>query len=229
MRFRTQRMQLLVYVRRDDVWRMPDMYERVRDAIVPSTLPQPGLLTWYSFMPIGPVANRATGGLASEIIQPPISRFLDLAAAQGRLGELGSQVEAAHKRFPGWAPAHAILALIHLRAGDYGEAQNADPQTSRPLQDRSGRFAKRPGASTRSGRSALSSPSSRRPATWRRPRSSTRSPLRSPSTRFESDPTKLPPDGWSSFACVPDAPRTPGTRWSKLFAPRSSLTVMTPA
>ena len=41
-------------------------------------------------MPIGPVANRTTGGLASEIITPPITRLLDLAASQGRLEELES-------------------------------------------------------------------------------------------------------------------------------------------
>ena len=116
--FPEQRVQLLVYVRRDDVWRMPEMYEWVRTVIVPNTLPDPGLLTtWYSFMPIGPVTNPTVGTLSSEIIQPPISRFLDLAASQGRLGELTSQVEAAQKRLSSWAPAHAILALIHLRAG----------------------------------------------------------------------------------------------------------------
>ena len=121
--FPDQRLQLLVYVHREDIWRMPEMYERVREAIIPSTRPRPGLITWYYFMPIGPVGSRAPGVLTTEVIIPPISRFLDLAVTLGRLGELGSQVEAALRRFPGWAPAHAILALIHLRSGDYGEAQ----------------------------------------------------------------------------------------------------------
>ena len=122
--FPEQRVQLLVYVHRDDVWRMPEMYERVRDAIIPAALPARGsLINWYPFMPIAPVTNPTTGLRGTAVIQPPISRFLDLAVGQGRLGEFASDVRAAQKRLPGWAPAHAILTLIHLRTGDYDEAR----------------------------------------------------------------------------------------------------------
>jgi tetratricopeptide (TPR) repeat protein len=84
--FPEQRVQLLVYVHRDDIWRMPDIYERVCEAIIPQNVPPPTpALLWYSFMPVGPFTNPASGSLSTRIIRPPITRLLDLAASQGRL------------------------------------------------------------------------------------------------------------------------------------------------
>lgn len=55
------RVQLLVYVWRDDVWQMPQMYDHAREAIIPKTPPQPGsLIRWYPFMPTAPHINPMT-------------------------------------------------------------------------------------------------------------------------------------------------------------------------
>ena len=46
-----------------------------------------------------------------------------MAAQNDRLEDVTRQVEAAHKALPGWAPADAMLALFHARAGNFGEAR----------------------------------------------------------------------------------------------------------
>ena len=118
------RVQLLVYVWRDDIWQMPQMYDYAREAIIPTAHIQSGsFLRWYPFIPIAPSMNPTTNLRATVTIQPPISRFLDLADSQGRLDEFVTQVEEARRAIPGCAPADGILALAHLRAGNYGEAR----------------------------------------------------------------------------------------------------------
>ena len=122
--FPDQRVQLLVYVPRDDVWQMPEMFDYLREALIPNKLVQVApAIPWYPFMPVGPGTNPTTGASETVSITPPILRFLDMAAQNDRLEDVTRQVEAAHKALPGWAPADAMLALFHARAGNFGEAR----------------------------------------------------------------------------------------------------------
>ena len=104
--FPDQRLQLLVYVYRDDIWHMPEMADYVRDAIIPKTLPPPRTaLEWYLFMTTGPATNLTTGVLGSVEIEPPILRFVDMIEQDDRLNDVIRQVEAARKHFqPGHRP-----------------------------------------------------------------------------------------------------------------------------
>ena len=123
--FPAQRKQLLVSVSRDDVWQMPEMVDLARDAIVAKAPTRTApVITWYPFMPLAPRMSLTEPVTTTVFITAPVTRFLDLAAGQGRLEELASQVDAAQKTDPTWPLADAILALAHLRAGNFDEARS---------------------------------------------------------------------------------------------------------
>ncbi len=116
--FPDDRPYLISSVHRDEIWRLPDIFDLARQAVIPGG---PGFRpadSWYLFVP--EIARFPTGTVDQR---PPIGRILDLAADRNRLDELGAEVESARKSNPDWPAGDALLAVIRCRAGRYDEAR----------------------------------------------------------------------------------------------------------
>ena len=74
--FPEERIYLVVLVRRDDVWRMPEMYEYARATIVPKGPFRSPIMSWYAYSPIAQVANAAVNGVSNSVVQTAVSRFV---------------------------------------------------------------------------------------------------------------------------------------------------------
>ena len=121
--FPEHRFYLVGAVHREEIWQMPEMYELAREAIIPAGATSSTIASWYPFIPISIGSALPTTALPTPpIVKPAVSRFLDLAASQGRLDELAGQIEAARKANTDWTAGDATLALVHCRTGKYGEA-----------------------------------------------------------------------------------------------------------
>jgi tetratricopeptide (TPR) repeat protein len=114
--FPQERSNLVAYVRHDQLWQLPEMYDYARQAIIPDPLTFIPSNQWYIFQNI--ISYSSEGGPNSVI-----SRMLDLAASQNKLDELAAEVAAAREKLPGWQVGDAILALIECRKGQYDQAR----------------------------------------------------------------------------------------------------------
>lgn len=109
-----ERYVLITYLRRDEIWQMPEIYGYVREVILPQGTARTGFTPWYPFMPSTPL-------VADDRTRPPVIRLLDVAASQGKLDELTEQVLAARKQHPDWVVGDALLALIRSRTGHHDD------------------------------------------------------------------------------------------------------------
>ena len=114
--FPDDRSYMFGYVRDDEIWQMPEMYDYAREALIP----KPGDVRRRHCS--GTRSTQVLSYGADGRIDTVVSRLLDLAASQGKLDELSAQVDAARKAMPHWtagdvAPGPDRLPARPLRPG----------------------------------------------------------------------------------------------------------------
>ena len=107
---------MLSYLRRDELWQMPEMYEYMHESIVPKKATFAPANQWAAFSQM--LSSRTDGRMNALV-----SRFLDQAASQGKLDELAAEVENTRKELADWTAGNVLEALIDCRRGHYDEAQ----------------------------------------------------------------------------------------------------------
>ena len=113
--FPQQHDRLIVYVRREDVWQMPEIYDYAREAIIPKD--RASVRTWTPFVPMSVPAS------ATQTAKPSVSLLVDVASKLGKLDELASEIASTRKKQPAWTAGDALLAMVLCRAGRYDEAE----------------------------------------------------------------------------------------------------------
>ncbi len=117
--FPGEREQLLGSLRSEELWRAPEIYDYVRQAVIPED---------------GKPAEPWAGFVSSEFMsfftdesdgRSLVGRLLDLAERQKQLGALAGELERALGKHPGWKGGRALLALVQLRQGTADEARRA--------------------------------------------------------------------------------------------------------
>ncbi|MFO0953373.1 MAG: DUF1583 domain-containing protein [Isosphaeraceae bacterium] len=135
--FPAEREQLFNSLYTEELWRMPGMYEYARQSIVPDPSSPATVLAnqWYPFQRI---LSTSSDGTVTSLI----SRLLDLAAAQDRLGDLSGQIEGVLAKVPEWEAGKALQGLILCRQGRYEEAaKTLAPLAKAPASESSSFYA----------------------------------------------------------------------------------------
>ncbi len=115
--FPQQRYSLIAYVKRDDVWQMPEIYDYAREAIIPRDGGSVAVAPWTPFVPL----RIQSGG--PQTGKPVVLLLAEAAAKRGKLDELAHEIAAARKKIPSWTAGEALLAIVLCRAGRYDEAE----------------------------------------------------------------------------------------------------------
>ena len=114
--FPEERSYMLQYIRGNELWQMPEMYDYARDVIIPKPATFMPATQWNAFAQV--LSYGADGRMTSVV-----SQLLDLAASQGKLDELAAQVDAARKEMPAWKAGTVLAALVDSRLGRADQAQ----------------------------------------------------------------------------------------------------------
>jgi hypothetical protein len=110
-----QRAQLLLNQRNDEIWQLPEVYDHVRELVIPN--PAQGEPAPWSGFDSGSVSYQVGGQ-----VQTTFGRVIDLADRQGKLAALAAEAGDALKRWPHWNTGKVIVALSQLRQGKTDEA-----------------------------------------------------------------------------------------------------------
>ena len=116
--FPDDRQNMLTYVNYDGIWQLPEMYDYARECLIPKPATFAPAMQWNAF---GQVISYGADGRVNSVV----SRLLDLAAGQGKLENLGAQVDAARKDLPAWIAGNALKAMIDCRLGRPEQARSA--------------------------------------------------------------------------------------------------------
>ncbi len=114
--FPAERAYMLNYVRRDELWQMPEMYEYLHESIVPQKATFAPANQWTAFSQM--LSSRTDGRMNSLV-----SRFLDQAAGQGKLDLLAAEVESTRKELPDWTAGNVLTALLDCRRGRFEQSE----------------------------------------------------------------------------------------------------------
>jgi len=98
----------------DQVWQLPEIYQYARQALIPAAGQKPA----NPWLGIDQFRSYGGGGKVSGVTD----HMLDAAARQGKLDELGREVERALKGNPSWSGGKGLLAMIRGRMGRVEEA-----------------------------------------------------------------------------------------------------------
>jgi tetratricopeptide (TPR) repeat protein len=115
--FPQDRSYMLNYLRRDELWQLPDMYEYMHELIIPKKATFAPVNQWNAFGQM--LASRADGRMNA-----PVSRFLDQAAGQGKLDELAAEVESVRNEVPDWTAGNVLGAILDCRRGRYDQVES---------------------------------------------------------------------------------------------------------
>lgn len=110
------RQQFLQHLDNDVFGQMPDIYEYVRETMIPHGSALRRNAGWMGF---GQIQQFGSDGKLVTMM----NRFLTMAAANRKLEELRSDVVDVQQRARKWDGAPALLALIDLRRGKYDDAK----------------------------------------------------------------------------------------------------------
>jgi tetratricopeptide (TPR) repeat protein len=109
------RPSLLSSVNDTEVWKLPEIYDYAREAMIPP--------------PGKPVANPWAGLDSVTLwggngtVTTPATQLLDAASRQGKLDSLAIEVEEAVTRSPDWSGGKALLAILKAQRGKVEEAR----------------------------------------------------------------------------------------------------------
>jgi tetratricopeptide (TPR) repeat protein len=107
--FPQERAQMLGNIYNDEIWRLPEIYDYVHQAVVPPEADrQP--FNWSAFD-----VTRMWSG--DGHVTTLVTRFLQLTVERSQLDAVTREVEQAVGQKPQWAPGKALLALLRLRRG----------------------------------------------------------------------------------------------------------------
>ena len=115
--FPEDRRMLLQYMYSDVFWESPEVYDLLREAIIPSKATFASGQQWYTLVEM--VYSR--GGTPRTMLD----RLMEQAEARGRLDDLAAEIKGARQEIPGWTAGDVTLALVGLRQERYSEAQPA--------------------------------------------------------------------------------------------------------
>jgi tetratricopeptide (TPR) repeat protein len=115
--FPQERGMLLDSFYSDEVWKLAEMYDYAREAVIP-TSEQRQLDPWAG---INRIHSWSGGGHVNGVSE----RLLNAAARQNKLEALRKEIEEAVRRVPEWSGGKALLALIDVRRGKIDEAKKA--------------------------------------------------------------------------------------------------------
>ncbi|MDR3638922.1 MAG: DUF1583 domain-containing protein [Isosphaeraceae bacterium] len=113
--FPNERSQLISNLYSDEAWRQPEMYDYVREAIIPGPT-QKLISRWAGLDQI-----HAWGGGGQ--VYGVTEHLLGAAEKQNKLDALTAEITAAVKRVPEWTAGEALLALIKVRKGKIDDAK----------------------------------------------------------------------------------------------------------
>jgi predicted Zn-dependent protease len=103
------------YLRGDAVWKYPEVYDYALESVIPRLDNFAVGMQWEAFDQI--LAYGRDGRVTTMM-----TRFLDLAASQGKLDELSAKVDAARKALPHWKAGDVVRALVDCRLGRFDRA-----------------------------------------------------------------------------------------------------------
>ena len=108
------RVSLIGRIYNDEVWKLPEIYDYAREAILPPAN-QPLSDPWAG---VGQVSSYGSGTITGLV-----TRLVEIAARQGKLDPLSSDVESSVAKNPGWVGGKALLAVLKARRGKVDEAR----------------------------------------------------------------------------------------------------------
>ena len=114
---------ILSYVRTDDIWQIPEMYNYAREACIPKDNVSADSMTWATFNPMS--VQPSLGAQASKVrmTKPVVLRLVELALKLGKIDELAAEIKQARKKMPSWTAGDFLLAMVLCRSGKYREAE----------------------------------------------------------------------------------------------------------
>ncbi len=113
--FPNERSQLISNLYSDEAWKRPEMYDYVREAIIPG----PTQRTVSRWAGLDQIHSWGSGGQ----VYGTTDHLLGAAEKQNKLDALAREIEEALKRVPEWSAGEALLALIKVRKGRIDEAK----------------------------------------------------------------------------------------------------------
>ena len=113
--FPQERYNMIAYIHRDEFWQMPEMYEYALQSLIPEASSFSPTMQWNA---IGQIMSYGGDGKINTMV----SRLLDLAVSQNKVGELSARVDDTMQKMPGWRAGLALKALIACRSARYDEA-----------------------------------------------------------------------------------------------------------
>ncbi len=106
---------LLSGIYNDDVWKLPEIYDYAREAIIPPAN-KPIVDAWSGLDQIDSYGQNGT-------VNGVMTRLLEASTRQGKLDTLAADVAAAVGRSPDWVGGRALLAVLKARRGKADEAR----------------------------------------------------------------------------------------------------------
>ncbi len=110
-----QRSTLMGSLFNDDLWKLPEIYDYAREACIPAAN-RPLASPWSG---IDEIMSYNSDGTVNGLL----GRLIEASSRQGKLEQLGVEVEAALQKHPDWAGGRAIRAVIEARSGKVAEAR----------------------------------------------------------------------------------------------------------
>jgi tetratricopeptide (TPR) repeat protein len=107
--FPDQQAEMLGQLYDDTIWRMPEMYGYVREAVLPAAGSTP-LDPWAS---LGNINSYSGDGRATGVL----TRVLEVAAQQNKTADLAAEVQQTLQKQPQWEAGKVLLALLQVRGG----------------------------------------------------------------------------------------------------------------
>jgi tetratricopeptide (TPR) repeat protein len=112
--FPETRQYMLSYIDEESIFRLPEIYDYLREAIIPigDVLPDP-------WMGTEDISQYGQDGRAIGLF----TRVLDVARRQKRLDPLAREVESTLKKFPNWSAGKAFKVVLDAQLGRLDEAR----------------------------------------------------------------------------------------------------------
>lgn len=132
--FPNERAELLGRMYNDDIWKLPEMYEYARQAVIPSAT-ETQIDNWNA---ISQIMSWNGDGKVTGVV----TRLLDAGSRQNKLDALGKDVDQAMQKFPEWSGGKALQALLLAKRGQVDPAKKLmqeildDKKNPMPLQAR---------------------------------------------------------------------------------------------
>ncbi len=115
--FPDQRAYLLSNIHHDEIWKLSEMYDFLRQAVVPGE-GQAIVDPWQGF-------DQITSWSGDGKINTVIGRLVEAAARQNKLEVLYKETEETSKKLPDWAGGKALLAVLNVRLNRIDAAKQA--------------------------------------------------------------------------------------------------------